>query len=88
MHSARTISSQTSDRAFSNGDLNVDQFVKAREYEIKALEDGLKRAKGTLSKRAFQDVPKELRRRSAGHNVKRVPKRLRARAGREVSFEM
>lgn len=83
---ARTVRTQTSDKAFSNGDLNVDKFVKAREYEIKALEDGLKRSKQVLSQRAFQDVPKDLRRRTASHNVKRVPKRLRPRAVREVIF--
>jgi ribonuclease P/MRP protein subunit POP1 len=81
---ARTITAQTSDKAFSNGELNVDKFVKAREFEIKALEDGLKRSKQALSRRAFQDVPKDLRRRTASHNVKRVPKRLRQRAAKEV----
>jgi ribonuclease P/MRP protein subunit POP1 len=81
---ARTVTAQTSDKAFSNGELNVDNFVKAREFEIKALEDGLKRSKQVLSRRAFQDVPKDLRRRTASHNVKRVPKRLRQRAAKEV----
>jgi ribonuclease P/MRP protein subunit POP1 len=81
---ARKISAQTSDKAFSDGNLNVEKFVKAREYEIKALEDGLKRSRAALTTRAFQDVPKDLRRRTASHNVKRVPKRLRQRAAREV----
>jgi ribonuclease P/MRP protein subunit POP1 len=81
---ARLIAAQTSDKAFSNGELNVDKFVKSREFEIKALEDGLKRSKQVLSRRAFQDVPKDLRRRTASHNVKRVPKRLRPRAAKEV----
>jgi ribonuclease P/MRP protein subunit POP1 len=83
---ARKISSQTSDKAFSDGSLNVDKFVKAREYEIKALEDGLKKSKAVLTTRAFQNVPKDLRRRTASHNVKRVPKRLRQKAAREVSL--
>ena len=81
---ARTIRAQTSDAAYSNGELNVDKFVKAREFEIKALEDGIKKAKHGLSTRAHQELPKELRRRTASHNVKRVPKRLRDRAKREV----
>jgi ribonuclease P/MRP protein subunit POP1 len=84
IHDARTVSAQTSDKAFSNGDLNVDKFVKAREFEIKALEDGLKRSRQVLSRRAFQDVPKDMRRRTASHNVKKVPKRLRQRAAVEV----
>lgn len=82
---ARSISSQTSDRAFSNGELNVDAFVKAREFEIKALEDGIKKSKHGLTTRAFQEVPKDLRRRTASHNVRKVPKRLQKRARREVS---
>lgn len=81
---ARTISVQTSDKAFKNGEVDVDRFVKAREFEIKALEDGMRNAKKALSNRAFQNVPRDLRRRTASHNVKRVPKRLRARAAMEV----
>ena len=41
-------------------------------------------SKKALNTRAFQQVPRDLRRRTASHNVKRVPKRLRARAAREV----
>ncbi|KAF2430443.1 POPLD-domain-containing protein [Tothia fuscella] len=84
LNNARKISSQTSDKAFSEGNLNVDKFVKAREYEIKALEDGLRKSKAVLSQRAFQDVPKDLRRRTASHNVKWIPKRLRPRAAKEM----
>lgn len=83
---ARTIAAQTTSKAFKNGELDVDKFVKAREYEIRALEDGMSRAKKFLTKRAFQQVPKELRRRTASHNAKRVPKRLQKRAVREVSL--
>jgi ribonuclease P/MRP protein subunit POP1 len=81
---ARVIRKQTSDAAYSNGELNVDKFVKAREFEIKALEDGIRKAKHGLSTRAHQELPKELRRRTASHNVKRVPKKLRRRAKEEV----
>lgn len=62
----------------------MDKFVKAREYEIKALEEGLKASKHGLATRAHQELPKEMRRRTASHNVKRLPKRLRKRAIREV----
>lgn len=81
---ARTLSAQTSSKAFKNGELDVDKFVKAREYEIRAMEEGMARSKKALTKRAFQQVPKELRRRTASHNVKRVPKRLQKRAKVEV----
>lgn len=81
---ARQLSAQTTGRAFRNGELDVDKFVRAREYEIRALEDGMQRSKTALNRRAFQQVPKELRRRTASHNVKRIPKRLRERGKREV----
>lgn len=81
---ARQIAAQTSESAYGNGELDVNKFVKAREYEIKALENGMRKARTTLSSRAFQTVPRELRRRTASHNVKRVPKRLQKRAKREM----
>lgn len=83
--SARTILAQSSDKALNqNGDVDVASFVKAREFEIKALEASMTASKGTLTTRAFQQVPRDLRRRTASHNVKKIPKRLRARAGKEV----
>lgn len=84
---ARTLATQTSSKALQNGALDVDKFVKAREYEIRALEEGMQRSKKALNRRAFQQVPKELRRRTASHNVRRVPKRLRERGRREVCAE-
>nr|OQO21452.1 hypothetical protein B0A51_11871 [Rachicladosporium sp. CCFEE 5018] len=81
---ARTLATQTSSKAFKHGELDVDKFVKSREYEIRALEQGLVRSKKALTKRAFQQVPKELRRRTASHNVRKVPKRLQERAKREM----
>ncbi|TKA81873.1 hypothetical protein B0A55_01579 [Friedmanniomyces simplex] len=82
---ARTLSTQTSNKAFQNGELDISSFVKSRAYEIRALEDGMARSKKALNRRAFQQVPKELRRRTASHNVKRVPKRLRERGKREMA---
>lgn len=85
MTTARTILTETNDKALKeNGELDVAAFVKAREFEIRALEDGMRASKGNAATRAFQQVPRELRRRTASHNVKRVPKRFRARAAREV----
>ena len=82
---ARTIAVQSSEAALSKtGDLDVSAFVAAREFEVRALEAGLRNSKNALASRAFQKVPRNLRRRTASHNVKRVPKRLRARAKREV----
>jgi len=83
---ARVIAAQTKGQAFGNGEIDVEKFVKARHFEIKALEDGMKRSKGALTTRAFQNVPRDLRRRTASHNAKRVPKRLRQRANKEVRY--
>ncbi|KAF1808831.1 POPLD-domain-containing protein [Eremomyces bilateralis CBS 781.70] len=82
---ARRLSTQTSGSAYGNGEIDVAKFVKAREYEIKALQDGLKDAKKMLSSRAFQEVPRTMRRRTASHNPNRVPKKLRPRAKREMA---
>ncbi|EMC94315.1 hypothetical protein BAUCODRAFT_157940 [Baudoinia panamericana UAMH 10762] len=82
---ARTLATQTTGKAFKNGELDLDKFVRAREYEIRALEEGLTRSKKALNRRAFQQVPKDLRRRTASHNVKKVPKRLRERAKKEMA---
>ncbi|KAI4262666.1 MAG: hypothetical protein L6R42_002167, partial [Xanthoria sp. 1 TBL-2021] len=82
---ARTILTQASDKALNqNGELDVSAFVKAREFEIKAMEESMGASKRSLSSRAFQQVPNELRRRTASHNVKKVPKKLRKRAARET----
>ncbi len=82
---AKTILAQTSDKALNkNGDLDVSAFIKAREFEIKAMATNMAASKSSLNRRAFQQVPKDLRRRTASHNVKRIPRRLRARAAREV----
>ena len=83
---ARSVLAQTSDKALNkDGDLDVPSFVKAREFEIKAMEASMAVSKKALASRAFQELPKDLRRRTASHNVKRVPKRMRARAQKEVN---
>lgn len=84
LNDARSIRAQSADSALKNGELDVQSFLKAREFEIKALQDGMQKAKGFLSTRAFQSVPRDMRRRTASHNVKRVPKRLQNRAAREM----
>lgn len=70
--------------AYPNGEVNVKNFLKSHENEIKSLEGAMRAAKKGLSRRAFQDVPRELRRRTASHNPQRVPKRLRQRAKQEA----
>ena len=81
---ARSIVTQSAETALKNGELDLQSFLKSREFEIKALEDGMHKAKKSLTTRAFQQVPRDMRRRTASHNVKRVPKRLENRAKREM----
>ncbi|PYH45376.1 ribonuclease P/MRP protein subunit POP1 [Aspergillus saccharolyticus JOP 1030-1] len=82
---ARTLAVQSSEAALSvSGELDVAAYVEAREFEIRSLEAGMQRSRAALMSRAFQKVPRSLRRRTASHNVKRVPRRLRARAKREM----
>ncbi|KAK3395480.1 ribonucleases P/MRP protein subunit POP1-domain-containing protein [Sordaria brevicollis] len=82
---ARNIRSQPSDAALdSDGKLDLQKFLNAREFEIKALETSMRKCKAANATRVFQQVPREMRRRTASHNAKRVPKRLRDRAKREM----
>jgi ribonuclease P/MRP protein subunit POP1 len=84
-YDARIITTETVDPALSTtGELNITSFIKSREYEIDALDRGMRKARQGLMSRAFQQVPRHLRRRTASHNVKKVPRRLRKRAEREV----
>lgn len=78
------IATQPTKSAYPNGEVNVKTFLKSHEKEIKSLENAMRAAKKGLSRRAFQDVPRELRRRTASHNPQRVPKRLRVRAKQEA----
>lgn len=79
-HEARAVRSQPSDAALKDGELDLQAFLNAREFEIRALEDSMKKNKAVANLRAFQKVPRSMRRRTASHNAKRVPKRLRAKA--------
>lgn len=85
-HDARAIPVQRSQPALSaSGELNIASFVKAREFELNAIDKSMTKARTVLSTRAFQQVPRNMRRRTASHNAKKVPRRLRPRARREVS---
>lgn len=64
--------------------LNIPSFVSSREYEIKQLQQSIHSSKQSSSTRVFQALPRSLRRRTASHNVKRIPKRLRNKALKEM----
>ncbi|KAH7122300.1 ribonucleases P/MRP protein subunit POP1-domain-containing protein [Dendryphion nanum] len=79
-----TMNTTRTTTAYPNGELNVSRFMRAHENEIKSLEAAMSAAKKGLSRRAFQDVPRSMRRRTASHNPQRVPHRLRQQARREA----
>jgi ribonuclease P/MRP protein subunit POP1 len=81
---ARAIHAQPADAALANGELDVAKFIKAREFEITALDDAVKSAKAAQSSLAFQELPMSMRRRTASHKIKRLPRRLQPRALGEV----
>lgn len=84
VQTARTIRTQPSDAALEDGKLDLNRFLNAREFEIKSLERSMNKCKAINATRVFQMVPRAMRRRTASHNVKRVPKRLRAQARKEM----
>ncbi|CCF35504.1 POPLD domain-containing protein [Colletotrichum higginsianum] len=81
----REIATQASDAALKDGELDLQAFLNAREFEIRALEESMRHTKSEATSRAFQQVPRGMRRRTASHNAKRVPKRLRRRALKEMA---
>ncbi|KAL2108025.1 hypothetical protein VUR80DRAFT_4351 [Thermomyces stellatus] len=80
---ARQIAAQGPDDALRDGELDLQAFMAARAFEIEALEDSMRKTKEASTSRTFQRLPRSMRRRTASHNPKRVPKRLRAKALRE-----
>ncbi|KXJ93804.1 ribonucleases P/MRP protein subunit POP1-domain-containing protein [Microdochium bolleyi] len=84
MRDVRAIAVSKADPAVQDGQLNVQSFLDARSFELKALTESMRRTKASSTSRAFQIVPITLRRRTAAHNHKRVPKRLQPRAKREM----
>lgn len=74
----------TSDISESGAMLNVNQFISTRIFEIKQLQIAMHKSKTSGATRVFQDLPRKLRRRTVSHNIKRIPKRMRNRALREM----
>ncbi|OXG28540.1 ribonuclease P/MRP protein subunit POP1 [Cryptococcus neoformans Bt120] len=66
------------------GMISVEKFAQTRAMEIHAFQTAIKTAAAQGSTRAFQSLPRHLRRRAASHNPRRVPKRLRSRAAAEI----
>lgn len=57
-------------------------FHKAREAQLQAFIDATTFQGG--ARRTFQLIPRHLRRRAMSHNIRRMPRRLRDAAQKEV----
>lgn len=68
--------------------LNIPDYLAARDFEIKALDSAMVKSKTSGASRVFQSLPRTLRRRTASHNVRRIPKRMRKKALREMGFQI
>lgn len=66
--------------------LDIPAFLQARENEIMVLEQAMIKSKSIGATRVFQNLPRSMRRRTASHNVKRVPRRMRWKALKEMGI--
>ncbi|KAF9111129.1 hypothetical protein BGX27_005364 [Mortierella sp. AM989] len=88
-----SISAMSQDSPSASGSLkaartvDVVNFAEARAFEINAMHSAMESSKNSAVQRAFQSLPRNLRRRAASHNIKRLPVRLRERAKREVESD-
>ncbi|KAH6912558.1 ribonuclease P/MRP protein subunit [Coprinopsis sp. MPI-PUGE-AT-0042] len=64
--------------------IDVEKFSESRAFEIGAMQTAMKTASAGSTQRAWQALPRHLRRRAASHDVRRVPVRLRERARGEM----
>ncbi|KAF8526144.1 NUC188 domain-containing protein [Gautieria morchelliformis] len=66
------------------GAIDIEKFTEARSFEIKAMQSSMQTARSSSTQRAWQALPRSLRRRAASHDVRRVPVRLRGKARAEM----
>ncbi|WFC95180.1 ribonuclease P [Malassezia brasiliensis] len=64
--------------------LDVEAAINVRKTEILALHRAMKQAREATNTRAWQLLPRHLRRRAASHNLLRLPSRLRSKARAEL----
>ncbi|KAJ3371909.1 hypothetical protein GGF31_002570 [Allomyces arbusculus] len=81
----RSVTSSVAPSTFVLRTLNVEKYAEARRFEISAMTNVMKKATEMAKSRAFQKVPRFLRRRAASHNPKKIPVRLRDRAIQELA---
>lgn len=98
LHNSRLIRTQINDDSFTNptkkfkstvapNKLNIPEFLASREFEIQALDAAMVKSQNSGASRVFQSLPRTLRRRTASHNVRRIPKRMRRKALKEMGMK-
>lgn len=85
VRNARTILTQQADLSVSEGKVDMPSFLHAREQEIRNMDMAINKSRAVGKQRQFQKLPRELRRRTASHNINRVPGNRRARAAKEMA---
>ena len=83
---AKGISNQQNQQLPQQSRLVVPELLAARDFEVRALESAMVSSKTSGASRVFQSLPRSLRRRTASHNVRRIPKRMRKKALREMGI--
>ena len=64
-------------------EISVVRFAASRANELKAMMSAIEIGSCKLS---FQRLPRHMRRRAMSHNIRRIPRRLRALAEKEVGY--
>ncbi|WFD43273.1 ribonuclease P [Malassezia psittaci] len=64
--------------------IDVDSAIQMRKTEILSLHRAISQARKSTNTRAWQLLPRSLRRRAASHNLLRLPSRLRGKARAEL----
>ncbi|KAI8342334.1 ribonucleases P/MRP protein subunit POP1-domain-containing protein [Chlamydoabsidia padenii] len=81
-----TVESGSKDRVARLGNpLTKMQHAKARLDQVNTLQTSIKNASYAVNVLAFQSVPRDLRRRTASHDARRLPQKLRQRAAKEIA---
>ncbi|THV05260.1 POP1-domain-containing protein [Dendrothele bispora CBS 962.96] len=64
--------------------IDVERFAESRAFEVNAMKTAMQASAASSTTRAWQVLPRHLRRRAASHDPRRVPLRLRDKARAEM----
>ncbi|KDN47147.1 hypothetical protein K437DRAFT_100740 [Tilletiaria anomala UBC 951] len=64
--------------------LSVEAALSSRAFQVRAMLNAMASARSSQTTRAWQLLPRHMRRRAASHNLLRLPARLRSKGAREL----